>query len=298
MISALRSFIYNPRVNGFLRGVTRAFRFIVPDRFLISPSGLIRLDVTRDLSIKLKTNQTSYITRLLYWNDPKDFEYTSLFVDLIKEVGTFWDIGANIGYYGILGCEANPELQVESFEPSMGPLAYLRENIAINGIADRNTAHAIALSDRSQEIDFYQIVNPKFPDILNLSGEHNTGSKKEMHSQRVTVAAKTIDEVRKGTPAIDLIKIDVEGAEIQVLKGGIDTIAKDRPIIICEVLYQSHEEDLDALMRGLGYRFFAHTPKGLLPMDSLIREEDDGIRNVFFVPPHKESLIDKFRARG
>lgn len=294
MKGVLRSLIYEPNINRLLRGVIRLFGSLVPDKFKINPSGSVKIPVNSEIELKLKTNQTSYVTRQLYWNDPLNFEYTAIFLHLIRKVGTFWDVGANIGYYSILGSKTNQNLIVQAFEPSMGPQVYLSENSKINKVSSRVHVHRFALSDKTEDIDFYQVFNAKFPKILNLSGEHNTGAKKDISVKKIRVSAKRINEVRRETQAIDLLKIDVEGAEIEVLRGGFETIKEDRPIVICEVLYGLNESDLQSLFKGLDYSFFAHVENGLKRMASIIRKEDNGIRDVFFVPVEKENLVAEF----
>ena len=99
----------------------------------IHPSGTIKfkLDALTQ-EIKFKTNQTNYLTKILFWERKRGFEYTSIFIELIKDLDVFIDVGANIGYYSILGAKMNPNLKVFSFEPSIGPMIYLSENIKIN----------------------------------------------------------------------------------------------------------------------------------------------------------------------
>ncbi|MHA7864880.1 FkbM family methyltransferase [Flagellimonas marinaquae] len=290
----LRSLIYMSTVNRFIRNLTLPFKSLIPDRYKISPSGLVRIRVNRELSINIKTNQTSYITKQLFWLDPLCFEYTPIFLDIIKDMNTFWDVGANIGYYSIIGSKTNPTLTVEAFEPSMGPMTYLSENIKINNVSKRVKINPYALSDDTGDIDFYEIYNPKFPSILNLSGEHNTGAKNKILSKKTKVAAKCLDDVRRDSNQIDLIKIDVEGSEIQVLKGGIETIKDDRPIIICEVLFGLNESDLDLMFQNMNYTYFAHVGNGLKRIDSLLRKHDNGVRNVFFIPKEKETIVEKY----
>ncbi|NAS13036.1 FkbM family methyltransferase [Poritiphilus flavus] len=294
MRSLLRSLLYKEGINKIVRGLMRLMGPLVPDRYRINPSGLVNIRVNSEISLKLSTNQTSYVTRRLYWNDPLEFEYTSVFLDLIKKVDTFWDVGANIGYYSILGTKINPDLKVEAFEPSIGPLKYLSENLRINEVSDKIQVHPYALSNASGDIDFYEVFNPKFPKILNLSGEHNTGTKRGIPSQKVTVAAKRLSDIRLQTPPIDLVKIDVEGAEVAVLRGGLDAIKKDRPIVICELLFDLNESELESYFKDLEYSFFAHIGHGLKRITSLTRKEDNGIRDVFFVPLEKEHLVTEF----
>ena len=289
----LRSLIYQSNVNKFIRNVTLPFKSLIPDGLKISPSGIVNIRVNQDFTITLKTNQTSYITKQLFWLDPLRFEYTPIFLDIIKDVHTFWDVGANIGYYSIIGSKTNPDLTVEAFEPSKGPLTYLSENIKLNNVSKRVKINPYALSNNTDDIDFYEIYNPKFPSILNLSGEHNTGAKNIISSKKTKVQAKRLDDVRKDSNQIDLIKIDVEGSEIEVLKGGIETIKGDRPIIICEVLFGFNESELDLLFKNMNYSYLANVGNGLKRIDSLVRNHDNGIRNVFFIPKEKEGIVEK-----
>jgi hypothetical protein len=48
---------------------------------------------------------------LLFWNGHRNFEYTDIFIKLIKKVHVFYDIGANIGYYPLLAKKENPEIK-------------------------------------------------------------------------------------------------------------------------------------------------------------------------------------------
>ncbi|THV59520.1 FkbM family methyltransferase [Flagellimonas alvinocaridis] len=291
------SLVYEPNVNRLLRNVNRILSPLLPEHIKIHPSGSIKVDVGNGIAFRLKTNQTSYITRELFWDKPENFEYTPLFIELVKKVETFWDVGTNIGYYSILGCMVNPKLKVHAFEPSMGPMTYLEENIKINNIADRVKIEPVALSDVNGDIEFYQIHNPKFPDTLNLSGEHNIGTKTQLPSKKVKVRSSRLDDYNQPNKRIDLIKIDTEGAEVHVLKGSQETIKTQQPIIICETLFNGNEGQIEALLKDEDYLFFNHTEKGLEEVPTLVREKDNGVRNCFMVPRSKKDMIMSLIAR-
>jgi hypothetical protein len=93
---------------------------------------------------------------------------------------------------------------------------------------------------------------------------------------------------------VDLMKLDTEGAEAIILQGASKTIQRDKPIIICETLFNKIEGELERIMRSFDYSFYNHTGQGLQKVDSIIRNEDDGIRNCFFVPREKVSLIKEW----
>uniref|UniRef100_UPI00359403A9 FkbM family methyltransferase n=1 Tax=Pricia sp. TaxID=2268138 RepID=UPI00359403A9 len=204
--------------------------------------------------------------------------------------------GANIGYYSILGCKINPSLTVYAFEPSIGVMIYMRENLKINNLLDKVFIEPIALSDVSGTIDFYEMRNLKFPTIYNLSGEHNLGAKKDRISNKIKVESITLDAYLddKKIDSVDLIKLDTEGAEYQILTGATHTLNKFKPIIICETLFNSIEKELDAVMRKNEYRFYNHTNQGLEHVDTIIRVRDNGVRNCFFVPAEKVHLIEEW----
>ncbi|WP_237561774.1 FkbM family methyltransferase [Flagellimonas algicola] len=268
---------------------------LIPEGAKLHPSGTVTIKVS-NIQFKLRTNQTSYITRQLFWKGPMAFEYTPIFKDLVKKVETFWDIGANIGYYSVLGCKANPDLRVRAFEPSDGAKTYLQSNVEHNQINSQVVVEPLALSNFKGEIEFHQIVNPKFPNIANLSGEHNIGTKKNLPSKKVRVKTLRMDDYASNIESIDLMKIDTEGAEVEILKGGLDTIKKYQPIIICETLFNKNEAEIEAVLGALGYEFFNHTQEGLQKVETLKRNEDNGVRDCFCVPPAKVSLIKEFLA--
>ena len=283
MFQLLRKVIYTPVINAFLRKCQRLLGNSLPDKYRLTPNGKVRLAI-EDTTILLHTNPTSYVVRKLYWQGAMRFEYTSIFVSLSRKVGSFWDIGANIGYYSVLGARLNTGLQVNAFEPSTGPHHYCQLNIDGNHLSDQIHLHNLALSNVQGQIDFYQVANPKFTQYHNLSGEHNTGSKLHLKAEKVVVKSQTLDAMRVTQPSIDLIKLDVEGAEVSVLQGAMKTLVQDKPIVICEVLFNYNEQEIDEIMSSLGYHFFAFQKGALKRITTLIRSEDDGVRMSFLYP--------------
>ena len=68
---------------------------------------------------------------------------------------------------------------------------------------------------------------------------------------------------------VDLMKIDTESTEPQVLSGLIETIRRDRPNIICEVLPELTEQRIQSLLAPLGYKFFRITDRGLVKEEKI-----------------------------
>jgi FkbM family methyltransferase len=114
----------------------------------------------------------------------------------------------------------------------------------------------IALSDTKGELTFYDIVNRRA-----LSGFKSRNMEQSKKVREITVQTDLLDNLIPDDLPIHLIKIDVEGAELQVLKGAINTIRKNKPIVIFEHgiggadFYKTSPKDVhDLLVKECGLR--------------------------------------------
>lgn len=300
-MSLIYRLIYYPHINLILRNINYFLKNFLPEQIKIPPSGIIHLKTVSG-TLKIATNQTSYLTQLLFWNGYKNFEYSEIFENLSKKIGVFLDIGTNIGYYALLAAKSNPNINTFAFEPAIGPKFYLKENIVLNKFENQIEPINLALSNISGTIDFYEVENVKYKYLkYNLAGEGNAGTKTTSRNfVKNTVKAITLEEfVRsKSINKIDIIKIDTEGTEIDILNSGKNIISQYEPIVICETLFNTIENELDAFFNELKYQFFNHTPQGLEKVDTIKRLEDNGIRNCFFVPESKLELITEFISKN
>jgi FkbM family methyltransferase len=301
MIQTLYRIIYDGRINFVLRNINRFLLPFLPWKIKIPPSGVIKLKGTTGRILKIKTNQTNYLTYLIFWQGGyHNFEYTGIFIRLIKKVNTFYDIGANIGYYSLLAAMENDTIRIVGFEPAAGPLYYFRENVRINSFHNIKV-ESIALSHKEGEIEFFEIKNNKYKYLEhNLGGESNTGSKTTgRYFVRNIVQTSTLDSYVRlsGERNIDLIKMDTEGTENMILENADFVLKEMKPIIICETLFNTIEPELEKIMTSYGYEFYNHTHAGLQKTGTIIRKEDNGISNCFLVHPEKYYLIEEFVVR-
>jgi FkbM family methyltransferase len=301
MIQLFYKIIYSSRINFILRNINKLLLPVLPWKIKLPPSGVLKIRNSQGQSINISTNQTNYLTHLIFWEGGyQSFEYTAIFISLIRKVRTFYDIGANIGYYSLIGAMENKELKVVGFEPAAGPLYYFRENIRINSF-DNITAEAIALSHKEGEIEFYEIRNKKYRYLEhNLGGESNTGSKTTGRNFVLNkVKTSTLDNYVKtrNEEHIDLIKMDTEGTENLILEKSDYVLREMKPVIICETLFNTIESELESIMSSYGYEFYNHTHEGLKKVSTIMRKEDNGVSNCFFVHPSKFYLIEEFVTR-
>ncbi len=289
--------IYNSSINPILRKINKALYPILPNKVKLPPSGTMKIQNKNGTQLKICTNQTNYLTQLLYWEGYENFEYTDIFISLIKKINTFYDIGANIGYYSLLAEMENKSIKVVGFEPATGPLHYFKENVRINNYKNIKI-ESIALSHKEGEIIFHEIKNKKYSYLEhNLAGESNAGSNTEGRNfVQNTVKTTTLDNYVNDNldKSLDLIKMDTEGTEHFILEHAQNVLKEHKPIIICETLFNTIEPELEKIMSNNGYEFYNHYDNGLKQTKSIIRHNDNGVRNCFFVHPEKKDLIKEY----
>jgi len=298
MIQSIYKIIYNSKINYVLRNINKLLYPILPNKIKIPPSGVLRIKNSNGTILKIKTNQTNYLTHLIFWEGGyKQFEYTDIFLKLIKKVNTFYDIGANIGYYSLIASMENENINIVGFEPASGPLHYFKENVRINNFKNIRV-ESIALSHKNGEIEFYEIKNKKYKYLEhNLAGESNAGSKTTGRNFVLNkVMSSTLDNYVNETNEknIELIKMDTEGTENLILEKSGHVLKEMMPIVICETLFNTIEPELEKIMSSFGYEFYNHTRDGLQKQKTISRVKDNGVSNCFFVHPSKYYLIEEF----
>lgn len=161
---------------------------------------------------------------------------------LLGPGGTFVDVGANIGVASIIGARlVGPEGRVIAIDAQLESAEATREAAALNGHANLETLHA-AVTDRDGTTELIVTAEGLWTRTADV-GEH------ELEIRRDIVPAITLDSLR--LDRLDAIKIDVEGAELNVIDGMRDTIARLQPAIICEM--HGKNAEYVALMEELGY---------------------------------------------
>ncbi|MEL6594001.1 MAG: hypothetical protein AAFQ68_28115, partial [Bacteroidota bacterium] len=124
---------YHPLVNRLVRNTFSLLGNALPQKLRIPISGPVKLQISPEgHQIRLRTNPTNSMAKLVYWSETHNHEYTDLFIRLLPQVSVFMDIGASIGYYSIVGKTLKDDLIVHAFEPADGPFHYLQQNFRDN----------------------------------------------------------------------------------------------------------------------------------------------------------------------
>ena len=159
------------------------------------------------------------------------FEYIQkkIIIGFLHPGGTFLDIGANLGYYSLLASEKlGPSGKIMAFEPNPIIFRRLKENIQINKIS-MIEAFNFALSDSEGEAFLFT------PEV----GSHGLSSIKDQvcgKSTKHCIKTKRLDDILPNDIGkIDCIKMDVEGAELPVLRGAERIIKAFKPNMVLEI---------------------------------------------------------------
>lgn len=147
---------------------------------------------------------------------------TELFRKLVKKNMTIVDVGANIGWYSLMGAKmTGPEGKVVAFEPAPSNYSLLTQSVMLNGFSNITVIQK-CVADTEEERDLYL-------------GKGNLGS----HSiipragrEIVRVESTTLDSFFPETDKIDILKVDVEGLEPEVISGGLNTLSRCDNVII------------------------------------------------------------------
>ena len=195
---------------------------------------------------------SSYDYILGSYEDP---ETIKTFCSWLKPDNIFYDLGGNVGFYALIANRFITTGKIYSFEPIPFVRAIFEKHIELN----KNYIHpdnirilSFAISDNAKEIAFSNEISQRDGNTYIKSAENFSNAQ-----HHVMVKCFSIDELLlQGYAAPDIIKIDVEGAELDVLHGAIDTLKQYKPHILLAT-HDCHlpgvKDQCVALLQQLGY---------------------------------------------
>jgi len=167
------------------------------------------------------------------------------------------DIGANIGYFSVLaGLTVAPAGRVIAFEPHPGAREVLQQAVAANRLGEIVEIVPAAVADRDGRVSLFLSQDS----VLSTTDPSRSPARGEFtFSESIEVPRITVDGWLAGradlTPRIRMIKIDVEGTEVDVLRGMRETLRHcPGAAIVCETTAGS---DADRILREAGYEAVA-----------------------------------------
>lgn len=180
----------------------------------------------------------------------------SRLIGSVRAGDVFFDIGANIGVISILAAKkaSNRHIRIHAFEPEPRNAAELRRNVSLNRLDENVAVHEVAIGAANGRVSF------------RVSGEEGEGSHSMVAVERgqghsISVALHTLDDFCTDSGVFpDVLKIDVEGAEMDVLRGAENLFAAGK---VREIVVEIHPAMLgrlglssDDIYKFLGARGF------------------------------------------
>jgi FkbM family methyltransferase len=223
--------------------------------------------------VPLILDVTEFTTKTLYFGQvPYEPRTTECLVQHLKEGSVFVDVGANHGYFTSLAAAlVGATGRVVAFEPNPLVIEQLRTHVRLNGFESRVTTIEAALADVPSDgasLFVSQLEgNSGLSSLAPAASTLDRGWLSAAHA--VSVRIETFDRWFRasGIDRVDLVKIDVEGAEDRVAAGMAGTLSSGRiRAIVCETAWDSP-----------AHRTFCHA--GFAPR---LLESMDSVENVLY----------------
>jgi len=216
--------------------------------------------------------------------------------------GIFYDVGINLGQTLIKVKTLEPGMQYVGFEPNPSCIAYLERLVAANGWRGVRVVPA-GLSDSDGVVPLYASdgTDPESTIVAELRSEGQSAVRFVPVFRHDTIEREVLD----GRVAV--LKIDVEGAELEVVRSLKGLIERDRPVIIMEVLPNRTDNELKArrskemvgMISDLGYAFYrimkteADDYRGIAPVSDVGDYTDSVMKDHVFVPSEQVDALGK-----
>lgn len=158
-------------------------------------------------------------------------------IKLFKEATIFWDVGAHVGWYSVLASLTMQQGTIVSFEPNPMNIACLKKHISIN---NRQNIHVVPYALSS-----------------SCGKSHFSGGKQQGHlseTGKLEVEMITADKYINDTGKVpDLIKMDIEGAELEFLKGANALLTEHHPTLVISAHGYQKRNNCVKLLKKLNY---------------------------------------------
>ena len=197
--------------------------------------------------------------------------YEKIYSDFLLEMTVYskitFDIGANIGWYSIF-MSKDLQNKIFAFEPVSKSYEILKKNIKLNK-RKNIVANNFGLSNFNGSSEFFY--DPK--NATAASAKNILES--DLDSIRCDFIQLDDYMQTNNLSSLDLIKCDVEGGELNVIKGGLKSIQEHEPIIFIEMLrkwslkFDYHPNNIISLLKGLNYSCFTIREQGIYRIESV-----------------------------
>ena len=229
-------------------------------------SGFVEVSFLKDISVCMFVcrNDDGIALRCL-WNGSFEPFSLAIWSVLARNSNCVIDVGAHSGIYSLFAHAVNPLAEILSFEPFPVNYARLSLNLRSNQFRD-HMALNLAISNMEGIVPFSGSANSWY---LSAGGSISS----QQNANTIPATCTTLDKIVVGNDIKpQLIKMDVEGHELQVLQGCPRVLKDNSPDIIIESVFNQNTRDIESILKQRGYRFY------VIQDDNLALEEVEHLR--------------------
>ena len=173
------------------------------------------------------------IGRALYVYGSRELDHKWMLAEELFPGNVVLDLGANIGYYAIMEAKIVGSMgKIYAIEPDPRNIEILKKNIKLNNIDEIFDLEEGAISNKDEKIEF--ILSPK----TNLSSFELDKSKKNLNS--ILVQTHNIGSFLKNKKRVDLIRMDIEGHEIEVFESLVEFSKNFKNYLPRKIIFETH----------------------------------------------------------
>lgn len=232
------------------------------------------------------------VAKELYWGGghrprPEDHLAAEIFAAAARRADVAVDIGAYTGLFTLVAARANPGLEVHAFEIVPANYRALFDNCVRNDVLGRVTLHHAGVGEPGASL--------RVPAGTSGSALPDFHSSAQGFESGVAVRLVSLDSLVNLLPreARVAVKVDVEGAEVDVFAHGQRFLAEYRPLILCEVLPDADAVALAAQLESHGYSFHLVRERDVAPAGRI--EPSERYRDWLFVGGDAERELAELR---
>jgi FkbM family methyltransferase len=234
MLKYLRSIAL---INKFVRrSIVTARRLVVLLEKRWRVSGVMKLELDGLEFLMVARGDDGIADRLYYGNGYEEANDLVVFKRLIRKNDVIFDIGANTGVYSLVAGTVSKESRIFSFEPNPFNIARLNQNIDVNQLQNV-TVVPMAVGADAGKVSFTIPLVPGITDTSSVIESFSRASYQgKLAWRNIEVDQVSVDLycMVNRIEVVHLLKIDVEGYEVELLNGAKQTIAAHRPVILIE----------------------------------------------------------------
>ena len=205
--------------------------------------------ILRMLPRRLKDRVKNSITKLVPPERSDGFELS--LSRLAPELETVFDVGANVGDMTMLMCEQFPGASVYAFEPCSTTFERLRARVEASPYRDRVRLHKLGFYDKNGTGLLHVTSHHGANSLVEISSSYRVFNPHIREEDSENVRLVRLDDFvgEAGITHIDLMKVDVEGAEYEVFAGGVQTLSSMVDTVFCEISFARHPRERGEYLR-------------------------------------------------